>query len=555
MVPLPNAVAERYRAAGYWKGRTIGDHFHAVAQRYPDNIAVVDADSRYTYRELDRRTDLIAAGLLGLGFTPGDAVLFQVENSAETVLAWYGVIKAGLIPVATLAAHRGHEIGQIGELTTARGHLVQADYPKIDLVEFARRMAAESPETTDRIILTVGRSTHPDVVAIAELGADIGAEQARALIERTAAGIDGDDIAVFQLSGGTTSVPKVIPRLHDEYWYNAAAYAARLGWDDTVRAAHILPVIHNAGIVLGVHAAHSVGAAMVLGTPDPDRFLPLMAENGVTDILFYPALALGWAQHPQFDRATAGLRRVILTGSKINDESFALFEDRGIRGLGLYGAGEGLVMVTPPDAPAAVRQHSVGIPLSELDEVRVLEPGTEKEVPDESIGELCFTGPYTLRGYLNSPERNAEVFTSDGLFRSGDLVAARTIAGVRTYTFEGRAKDLVNRGGEKVNSAEIESLVLQIPGIRRAALVPVPDERLGERGCICVEVVEDSPVPTLADITRFLEARDVAKFKWPERLEVMALPSTRVGKIDKRALLEEVLAQPISGATDSASVG
>ncbi|MFG3522041.1 AMP-binding protein [Nocardia nova] len=555
MVPLLPSIAERYRSAGYWKGRTIGSQFHLVAQNYPDNIAVVDSTSQYTYRELDRRTDLIAAGLIDLGFAPGDAVLFQVENSADTVLAWYGVIKAGLIPVATLAAHRGHEIGQIGEATSARGHLVQGDYSKLDLVEFARRMSAESPDSQARIIVTVGRSSHPEVLQITELGRDIGAEQARALVERTEQVIDGDDVAVFQLSGGTTSVPKVIPRLHDEYWYNAVAYAARLGWDDTVRVAHILPVIHNAGIVLGVHAAHSVGAAMVLGTPDPDRFLPLMADSGVTDILFYPALALGWAQHPQFDRAIESLQRVILTGSKVNDESFALFEDRGIRALGLYGAGEGLVMVTPPGAPAAVRQHSVGIPLSELDDVRVFEPGTENEVPDETVGELCFTGPYTLCGYLNSPERNAEAFTSGGLFRSGDLVAARTIAGMRTYTFEGRAKDLVNRGGEKVNSAEIESLVLQIPGVRRAALIPIPDERLGERGCICVEIDQDMAAPTLSDITRFLEARDVAKFKWPERLEVMSLPSTRVGKIDKRALLEEVLAQPAPAANDAASVG
>jgi non-ribosomal peptide synthetase component E (peptide arylation enzyme) len=549
VVPFPKESIERFRAAGYWTGRTIGESFHLVATSNPDGPAVITAGTTLTFRELDERTDQIAATLAGLGLQPGDAVLFQLANTVSTVLAWYGVIKAGLIPVATLVDHRGHEIHEIGTLTDAAAHVVQADYARADLVDMARRMAARGGR--ERTILTVGaRAPGEGVARLEDLGLDVDPAEARAVVERIAKGIDGDDIAVFQLSGGTTATPKVIPRLHDDYWYNSVAYTRRMGWDSSVRVAQIMPIIHNAGIVLGLHAPHAVGGALVLADPNPDRLLPLMASSETTDVLAYPALAFEWRDHPEFERATGSLKRLVFSGTRVNDATFRLFDSRGIRVLGLYGCGEGLVTVTDLNAPAEVRQHSVGTPLSDLDDVRILDPGTENPTPDETPGELCFAGPYTLRGYLRSPERNAEAFTSDGLYRSGDLVAMRTIAGVRCLTFEGRAKDLVNRGGEKVNAGEIEALAVQITGVARVALIAVPDKRLGERGCLCVELLPGAGPLQLSDVTDFLRQREVAKFKWPELLEVLdSLPQTRVGKIDKQALVTRVVENLARSAT------
>jgi non-ribosomal peptide synthetase component E (peptide arylation enzyme) len=194
-------------------------------------------------------------------------------------------------------------------------------------------------------------------------------------------------------------------------------------------------------------------------------------------------------------------------------------------------------MVPPLDDPAESRRLTVGHPISPLDEVRILEFGGETPVGAGESGELCARGPYTLRGYLSAPERNAEAFTSDGFYRTGDLVSAREIDGRVRYVFEGRAKDLVMRGGEKINSAEIEGLALQMPGVRYAGLIPIPDARLGERACLCVEL-EPGATPIGLDALRsFFEQHGVAKFKWPERIEHFAeLPRTAVGKIDKRRL-------------------
>lgn len=159
-------------------------------------------------------------------------------------------------------------------------------------------------------------------------------------------------------------------------------------------------------------------------------------------------------------------------------------------------------------------------------------------------------GPYTIRGYLAVPERNAEVVSADGFYRTGDLLREWIVDGSPSLTFEGRSKDLINRGGEKIASVEIESLIAELPGVRGVALIPIPDERLGERGCVCIETRDRAFDLTLADIQRFLADREVAKYKWPERVELVSeLPLTSVGKVNKRALLTQILTRDSSATS------
>ncbi len=351
LVRYPADLADRYRQAGLWGTRTIADELHAVAAAHPQRDAVVALDGRLTYRELDERTDVLAAGLAGQGLAPGDPVLFQVSNRLGAVLAWYGVLKAGLVPVCTLAAHRGHEIGEISRRVGAVAHLVEAGTPSIDLVSFAAGQQRDHP--TLRHVLVLGGTGGADGTAgaaIESLGAGADLQTARKTVEEIQRGIDPDDVAVLQLSGGTTGVPKVIPRLHAEYWYNAAAYARSWGWSPDTRVAHLIPVIHNAGIVCAVHGPHSVGACLVLGTADLDISLPLMAKERATHVLlghghFKAAEAAGFAA------ATASVTQVVLSGTKVPPALFDDLERRGLWSGQLFGMGEGLLLTTRPGAP------------------------------------------------------------------------------------------------------------------------------------------------------------------------------------------------------------
>ena len=550
LVRYPDDLARRYRRSGLWGTRTIADELRAVATAHLQREAVVALDGRMTYRELDESTDVLAAGLAGLGLVPGDPVLFQVTNRLGAIVAWYGVLKAGLVPVCTLAAHRGHEIGEISRRTGAVAHLVEAGTRGFDLVGFAAEQRRDHPTLRHVLVLGSAGGTSGDTggIPIESLGAGTDPRAARTIVEEIQRGIDPDDVAVFQLSGGTTGVPKVIPRLHAEYWYNAAAYARSWGWSPDTRVAHLIPVIHNAGIVCAVHAPHSAGACLVLGTPDLAESLPLMAKEGATHVLLghghFKAVA-----EPGFAAATASVTQVVLSGVKVPPALFTDLEQRGLWSGQLFGMGEGLFLTTRPGAPREARATTVGSPLSPLDEISILEPGSATELPGGQVGELCCRGPYTLRGYFDAAAHNARAFTPDGFYRTGDLASVREIGGQRYVSIEGRIKDVINRGGEKINAEEVELLLLRHPRIADAAAVAMPDPRLGERTCAYV-VVHGEPL-TMAEVQEHFRQLQVATFKWPERIEHLAeIPRTLVGKTDKKRLQAEIAAKTASELAD-----
>ncbi|MDY6810139.1 MAG: AMP-binding protein, partial [Actinomycetota bacterium] len=487
LVGYPADRAEAYRRAGEWTDQPLAQRLQDSVDRHADRPAVTTDAGAVTYRELGQRTDQIAAGLLDLGLLPGDPIIFQATNRVETVLTWYGCIKAGLVPVATLAAHRGHEIGHISRAVGAVGHVVEAGL-SFDLVDFARVQAQGHP--TLRTILTIG-ATAREGSPVETLGAGIAPDDARARVAAVQAEIDPLDIVAFQLSGGTTGVPKVIPRLHVEYWDNARLYARRLGWTEQTRVAHLIPIIHNAGISCGLHAAHSVGACLVLATADVTQAFPLMSREGATDVLIghghYQAVV-----SPAFDEVRSCVRNVILSGAKVSRELFDRVDDGADRWAGqLFGMSEGLFTVSPRRSPARARLTTVGTPIADTDEIRILEPGTETELADGAVGELTCRGPYTIPGYFDAPEHNRIAFTSDGFFRTGDLASIVSIAGIRYLSIEGRIKDLINRGGEKINAEEVEQLLVTHPKVRNAAVVAMPDVRLGERTCAYLVTADD----------------------------------------------------------------
>jgi non-ribosomal peptide synthetase component E (peptide arylation enzyme) len=434
--------------------------------------------------------------------------------------------------------------------------VIEADFRGRNLVALARDTAAHQPSL--RLLLTVGTDRPPTGSVMTESLAGAGPPDdgaARAAVQALQREMTPDSLACLQLSGGTTSTPKLIPRRHAEYWLNARLYAEgmRLGAGDCVP--HLLPVIHNAGIVCGLHAAHSVGACVGVCAPNPEQFKALARRRKATHLMLPPPVAQMIMADAELSDALRSLRVVIYVLGAPTPEVIAEFETGDSVVGRMFGQSEGLCMITPLDAPPEIRHDTVGAPLSPFDEVRVYVPGTENPVAPGEPGELCCRGPYTIGGYYRAPERNALAFTSDGFYRTGDIVrevSAGDGSGPH-YRLEDRLKDLINRGGEKVNAAEIEELLIRHPAIRAAALVAMPDERMGEKACAFVVPAPGAQAPTKGEVQRFLDDRGVAKFKWPERIEVrQSLPLTNVQKVDKKQLRAEIadlLARESTGLT------
>ena len=522
----PGLVAD-YRAKGYWGNRTIGQELHAVALQHPDIEAIVDVENRLTYRELDERSDAIAQRLLDLGLKPGDPVILQIGSTVESVAAFYAMTKMGAIPVCSLIPFGHHEIDAIAQIVGARAHLVQVDVPGKDLVAFALEVKDVVPSM--QLVLTIrGEAEGAHRIDDAPPAPPVAVE------------VDPDAIGIMQLSGGTTGTPKAIPRLHAEYWYNGRATAERWGYTPGSRVAHFLPLVHNAGVHAALFPAHAVGATVVLGaTWSADIVLDLLEREHVEFFGTMATLMPSIMDDPRFDAAMKHVKRLGIALAP-PDGLFDELTARGLQVCQFYGMSEGLICSMPTDAPMQMRRETVGYPLSPDDELKLIDPETGEDTLE--YGELCVRGPYTLRGYYNAAEHNAKAFLPGGYYRTGDLVRFVDIEGQRCLQIDGRHKDLISRGGEKVNAEEIENLLVQMPGVEAAALVAMPDPRLGERGCAFL-VTGTSPMPDLSQVRQFMEQRGVARYKWPERLEQLdALPLTPVGKVAKKQLRERLAA-------------
>jgi len=221
------AHADVYRQSGDWTDRTIADVFRGWAARQPTALAVATVEGALTYEELDLRSDALALALVDAGLVPGDPVMFQMGNELETVVAWYAVLKAGLVPVCSIPNHRLHEVSLIAAATGARGHIFQADYRGYDLATLSSELEQRCPAVGVRIVArgpsAGGARSLDDLVQSADPA------RARQVVDAIQRELPPEGVAVFQLSGGTTGVPKVIPHTHATYLSVAARCRAISG--------------------------------------------------------------------------------------------------------------------------------------------------------------------------------------------------------------------------------------------------------------------------------------------------------------------------------------
>ena len=532
VVPWPEEFALRYVAAGYWQGRALGELLREAAERDPGAVALVDGGLRLTHAGLADRADAMAARLTRLGLAPGDRIVVQLPNTWEFVVLTLACLRAGIVPVMALPAHRRAELAYLAEHAEAAAIAVPDVLRDFDHQALAAQLVAEVPSLRHVLVAGDGIAAgHHDLRALGAPGPAWSGPHPESW-----------DVAVFLLSGGTTGLPKLIARTHDDYAYNALASAQLCGVDaDTVYLVS-LPAGHNFPLacpgILGTLLAG--GRVVMLPSPEPVRAFATIATEGVTHTAVVPAVAGRWLEHAAEHGALTSLRVLQVGGARLADELARRV--RPVLGATLqqvFGMAEGLLNHTRLDDPEEIICTSQGRPLCPDDEVRLVDE-LDEDVPDGEPGSLLTRGPYTPRGYYRAPEQNARAFTADGWYRSGDI-CRRTPEG--NLVVEGRDKDMINRGGEKISAEEVENLVYQLPGVSQVAAVAMPDAVLGERVCVYV-VPRPGATVTLDDVRNAMDAVGVARFKLPEHLELVAeLPTTKVGKIDKKALRADVAAR------------
>ncbi|NYI08243.1 (2,3-dihydroxybenzoyl)adenylate synthase [Allostreptomyces psammosilenae] len=580
--PWPPEYAARYRAAGHWTGQTLHGMLRARAVAHPDRVAVVSGDRRWTYAELDARAIWLAAAWHRRGLRAGDRVVVQLPNTAEFLEVIFALFRLGALPVYALPSHRHSEITHFCTATGAVGYVTTGRHAGFDHRLLAAHAVQHCPRLRHVVIAGTGDDAAPGgapgagpgsapeelpfgAVSLDALRAEGREAGAAALAEVPEP--DPADIAFLQLSGGSTGLPKFIPRTHDDYLYSVRASAEICGLGPDTVLMCVLPMAHNFPMsspgFLG--ALHAGGRVVLAPRATPAEAFALIAAERVTITSLVPPLALLWLDAAEAARAQGApdalpdlgsLRVLQVGGAKFSEQ--AARRVRPVLGCDLqqvFGMAEGLVNYTRLDDPEEVRCTTQGRPISPDDEVRVVDD-EDRDVPDGTPGHLLTRGPYTIRGYY-SPDgaadaHNAAAFTPDGYYRTGDVVR-RTPDGY--LVVEGRAKDQINRGGEKIAAEEVENHLLAHPDVHDAAVVAMPDDYLGER--TCAFVVPRAPrdqAPSGIALKAFLRGRGLADYKIPDRVEITeAFPRTHVGKVSKRELRQALRAQLLARADSAAS--
>jgi 2,3-dihydroxybenzoate-AMP ligase len=526
VVQFPPEFAQRYRAKGYWQDKSLAYEFSLMFKKFEKRTALVDGERSYTYQEIDALTDNLALNLLELGLKPLDRVVPALPNIAEFVLLYFALQKVSAIPIAALATHRFAEINQFVQLSGASTCVYPERQGDFDFEPMIRRVQAANPHLRFCLSLSMLRDliAKPARLPANELGK---------------IKIDPTDPCIFQLSGGTTGIPKLIPRTHNDYAYNSKTAAPVCGVTGDSVLLLALPIAHNLPLACpGIQGYFFQGGKVVLSpTTRPEALFKLIEKHRVTHIKVVPALLIRLINDPSISNYDLSSLRIIQSGGQRMQPEVRLKTHRLIPSSFVqenFGMSEGMLFFVRLDDPQEVKLETCGRPICEDDEVKLVDD-EGREVPDGEVGELTCRGPYTLRGYYGVPEYNARQFTPDGFYRSGDLMRKHPSG---NYVVEGRKKDLINRGGEKISAEEIENLILMHPAVQNVACVPVPDPNLGEKMCACVILKRGREID-LPGLVSFLKDKEIAKFKLPERLLICDdFPVSTFGKVSKKTLAE-----------------
>ncbi|MGD8982728.1 MAG: AMP-binding protein [Desulfobacteraceae bacterium] len=540
--PWPKEFAARYMAQGYWENVTLGDMLDRSAWYFPKREALVGTspvlgEVRDTYADLRKKVDRLAFHLLRIGLKPLDRVILQMPNIPEFVYIYFALQKIGAIPVMSLPPHRLSEVGYIAQHTEAKGYVIPSEFRNFNYLELAKDVQAQAP--TLGCVMVAGTEAPSGTVALAELlerpvEDQYPRDQLRSLRP------EPTEVAVFQLSGGTTGRQKVIPHTHNDYVCCCKFSAFRVAHSQYSAFLASAPVAHNFSLTApGLHGTIYYGGKTVLAlNPDPETVLSLVEAERVTYMNGVPTMIINWLNALEGAHYDLSSVQVIAGGGfRVNVELGRRAKEKlGFNIQQNFGMGEGFHTCTRLDDLEEVILETQGRPLTPGDEFKVMDDNGV-EVPVGEMGELWGRGPTVVRGYYNAEEHNREAYGPEGFYKTGDMVIQDDRGNL---IVEGRKKDMINRGGEKISAEEVESLIMGHPSVLTTAVVAMPDPVFGEKSCAYV-ILHPGKTLEFEELKEFLMNKQIAKFKLPERLEVVdELPLTSVGKISKIELRKDI---------------
>lgn len=545
---------------GWWGDETLHSLLLAQAQEQPQVLAVADQpgidafcnleSKRLSFEELQQASVNLACSLLDHGISRDDVIVVQLPNIVELVVSYFAASMIGAIVSPLPVQYGRHELQVVIDAVSPRAYiglesfrgsrnteiLQAAGAAGILGLTFGESNDAETPS------LSVDASRQPANASQIELYLKDGAPEA-------------NDILTICWTSGTTGSPKGVPRSHNMWLATAKTSSAAGQYRTGDRLLNPFPLVNMAALGGFMFPFILNGCSLVLHHPfDPSVFLQQMQDEKITFTIVPPAVLNQLAKNPDMWNAYdfTELRRVGSGSAPLAPSMIDTFDnDYKKQIVNFYGSNEGISLFSTPETSVAPEVRATMFPrmgcadmpwsgiTHEMVGTKIVRVDTEEEIVDVGMpGELLFYGPTVFDGYTG--DAGDDVFTSDGWFRTGDLVEICE-GESNFYRIVGRCKDIINRGGMKISPSELDILLEGYPQLGEAAVCAYADDDLGERVCVCVVPVEDAAAPELSELCAFLLDKGIAKFKLPEKLVVVAaLPRNPLGKVQRHLLQQQV---------------
>lgn len=534
--PYKKEDAEKYDKFRWWPGLTFGDLLDKAADVYPDKEAFVDGKSRLTFSQARAKTNRLAIGLMNLGIRPLDRVLVQLPNWNEFVYAYFALQKIGAIVVLLIDRYRQYEISHLTQLTGATGWVVPGKYKKIDYIPIINDVQKENPQL--RHVILVRGGNHPGFLNLEKLveGGELSEDNLARLAETHP---DPMLVAHMGPTGGTTGLPKVVPRTHNSL-ICGSEYAAR-AWEFVADDICLLagPIGHDLTFTKGfISGIFTFAKFVFLDSTDMGDICKTIEQEKITAIVWVPTLASRLVHYEGLGEYNlSSLKKMHCGGgASLPDLIKDVREKLGCIYFNGYGGTEGQTTITRSNDELETIFRTVGRPTCPYDTYKVVDKDG-KDLPSNTPGELLIKGPGVFTGYYKNAEENEKVFDKNGFFKTGDVVK---IDDSGSITLTGRVKEMINRGGESISATEIENLIIDHPDVVTVAVIPIPDPEMGERVCAYIQPRPRADLNS-EKIISFLKEKKASVLQLPEHIEFIdGMPFTKAEKIDKRALREDI---------------
>ncbi len=536
-VPYKEKEAKKYNRFRWWPGLTFGDILDRAADMHPEKEAFVDGKTRLSFGQARAKVDTLAIGFMNLGINPRDRVLVQLPNWNEFALAYFALQKIGAIPVLLIDRYRQYEISHLIKMTGAGYWIVPLTYKTYDYFPVINDILKE--QTGLKGVVTVrGEIAEEGMYCMEKLLADTEVSDTD---RATLTDNRPDPMAVAHMgpTGGTTGLPKIVPRTHNSILC-ATDFCSR-SWDLTSRDITLIagPIGHDLSFSKGFVASVLMqGKTIFLDSTDRGEICRTIETEKVTAIVWVPTLAKMLLEYEDLDTYDLSSLKRMHSGGGASFPALIreVTEKLGCKYYNGFGATEGISTITRTTDDFDTICGTVGRPTCPYDSYKVVDHEGQA-LPQGKAGELVIKGPGVFTGYYKNPIENAAVFTEDGFFKTGDM-AKFDKKGNAILT--GRIKEMINRGGESISAVEIESLIMDHPDVVSVAVVPMPDPLLGERVCAFIQPAFGARL-TFDDIILYLKGRKASVLQLPERIEFMeTLPLTAANKLDKKALMKHI---------------